>query len=124
MADTVLVAGPPVRWHIYVVDLDPRVGTKPGKQRPCIAVQPTAFGAAGLTSTVIVPLTTSLVAGDAFPLRVRIPLGVCGLTQMSDALIDQVVAWDNRRFRRDLGELPDIVRRAIRRGLAEFLDVC
>jgi mRNA interferase MazF len=124
MADTVPVTGPPVRWHLYVVDLDPRIGTKPGKQRPCVAVQPTAFGAAGLTSTVIVPLTTNLVAGDAFPLRVRIPPGVCGLTQASDALIDQVVAWDNRRFRRDLGELPETLRRAIRRGLAEFLDIC
>jgi mRNA interferase MazF len=124
MADILSVAGPPVRWHMYVVDIDPRIGTKPGKQRPCIAVQPTAFGAAGLTSTVIVPLATNLVEGDAFPLRVRIPLGVCGLSQASDALIDQVVAWDNRRFRRDLGELPETLRRTIRRGLAEFLDVC
>jgi mRNA-degrading endonuclease toxin of MazEF toxin-antitoxin module len=49
---------------------------------------------------------------------------VCGLSQASDALIDQVVAWDNRRFRRDLGELPETLRRTIRRGLAEFLDVC
>ena len=31
----------PQRWHIYVVALDPRVGTKPGKQRPCLAIQPT-----------------------------------------------------------------------------------
>jgi mRNA interferase MazF len=124
MADSVPVAGPPARWHIYVVDLDPRIGTKPGNQRPCIAVQPTAFGVAGLTSTVIVPLTTNLVVGDAFPLRVRIPAGVCGLTHASDALIDQVVAWDNRRFRRDLGEVPETLRRTLRRGLAEFLDVC
>jgi len=124
MADSVSIAGPPVRWHVYVVDLDPQVGTKPGKQRPCVAVQPTAFGAAGLTSTVIVPLTTNLVAGDAFPLRVRIPVGVCGLTKETDALIDQVVAWDNRRFQRDLGELPETLCRMVRRGLAEFLDVC
>ena len=24
----------PQRWHVYGVALDPRVGTKPGKQRP------------------------------------------------------------------------------------------
>jgi mRNA interferase MazF len=109
---------------VYVVDLEPRIGTKPGKQRPCVAVQPTAFGAAGLGSTVLLPLTTHVLAGNAFPLRVRIPAGVCGLTQESDVLIDQIVAWDNQRFRRDLGELPDAVRRHIRRALAEFLDVC
>ena len=48
----------PKRWHIYVVALDPRVGTKPGKQRPCLAIQPTEFGEVGLPSTVVLPLTT------------------------------------------------------------------
>ena len=49
----------PRRWHVYVVDLEPRVGTKPGKQRPCVAIQPTEFAEAGLNSTVILPLTTN-----------------------------------------------------------------
>ena len=60
----------PKRWHVYVVALDPRVETKPGKQRPCLAIQPTEFGEAGLPSTVVLPLTTRIVREDAFPLRV------------------------------------------------------
>ena len=56
----------PQQWHVYVVDLEPRVGTKPGKQRPCLVIQPTPFAAAGLPSTVVLPLSTRLI-DDAFP---------------------------------------------------------
>ena len=112
----------PQRWHIFVVSLDPRVGTKPGKQRPCLAIQPTEFAEAGLPSTVVLPLTTKVV-GDAFPLRVRIPAGVCGLARDSDVLVDQILAWDNDLFRRDLGLVPEGVRDEVRRALAEFLDL-
>lgn len=112
----------PRRWHVYVVDLEPRVGTKPGKQRPCVAVQPDLFAEAGLPSTVILPITTRTVA-DAYPLRVRLPRGTCGLTADSDALIDQILAWDNELFRRDLGELPEALQEQVRGALREFLDL-
>lgn len=117
------MAGVPQRWHVYVVALDPRVGTKPGKQRPCLAIQPTEFSEAGLPSTVVLPLTTSLVREDVFPLRVRIPAGVCGLTRDSDVLVDQMLAWDNSLFRRDLGQLPEALCDEVRRAVLEFLDL-
>ena len=113
----------PRRWHVYVVDLEPRVGTKPGKQRPCLAIQPTEFGESGLRSTVVLPLTTRIVQGGAFPLRVRIPAGVCRLAKDSDALVDQVLAWDNDLFREDLGALPEALQEEVRRALLEFLDL-
>src|SRR5512139_2301553 len=113
----------PRRWHLYVVDLEPRIGTKPGKQRPCLAIQPTEFGEAGLPSTVVLPLTTKVVRADAFPLRVRIPAGVCDLKRDSDILVDQILAWDNDLFRRDLGPVPEAVRDEVRRALLEFLDL-
>jgi len=112
----------PQQWHVYVVDPEPRVGTKPVKQRPCLAVQPTAFAAAGLPSTVILPLSTRLVH-DAFPLRVRLAKGTCGLTGESDVLVDQILAWDNGLFRRDLGELPEALQDDVRAALREFLDL-
>ena len=113
----------PLRRHVYVVALDPRVGTKPGKQRPCLAIQPREFGQAGLPSTVVLPLTTKIVRGEAFPLRVRIPAGFCGLDRDSDILIDQMLAWDNELFRRDLGPAPEAVQADVRRALLEFLDL-
>jgi mRNA interferase MazF len=113
----------PQRWHIYAVDLEPRIGTKPGKQRPCLAIQPTEFGEAGLPSTVVLPLTTNIVRQDAFPLRVRVRAGVCHLTRDSDILVDQILAWGNALFRRDLGPLPEALQDDVRRALLEFLDL-
>ncbi len=112
----------PRRWHVYVVDLNPRVGSKPGKQRPCLAIQPGEFAAAGLDSTVVLPISSRLT-DDAFPLRVRVPEGACGLTQDSDILIDQILAWDNSLFRRDLGPLPEALCDEVRRALRDFLDL-
>ncbi|MFQ5673981.1 MAG: type II toxin-antitoxin system PemK/MazF family toxin [Nitrospinales bacterium] len=113
----------PQRWHVYIVDLEPRVGTKPGKQRPCIAIQPSEFARAGLQSSVIIPLTTQLTRGNAFPLRVRIPGGVCNLKTASDALVDQILAWDNRLFRDDLGALPEGLQEELKKALLDFLDL-
>jgi mRNA interferase MazF len=114
---------PPRRWHVYVVDLEPRVGTKPGKQWPCLAIQPTEFAEAGLESTVVLPLTTKLVEEDAFPLRVRIPAGTAGIDKESDVLVDQALAWDNSLFRRELGELPEALQADVSRALRDFLDI-
>ena len=113
----------PRRWHVYVVDLEPRVGTKPGKQRPCVAIQPTEFAEGGLDSTVILPLTTKVVRGVAFPLRGRVPKGSAGLESDSDILVDQILAWDNTLFRRELGVLPDGLQEDVRAALREFLDL-
>ncbi len=113
----------PKRWHLYVVALDPRVGTKPGKQRPCLAIQPNEFAEGGLPSTVVLPLTTRTLEADAHPLRVRVPAGVCGLKRDSDLLIDQLLAWDNALFRRDMGVLPEALQDEVRRALLEFLDL-
>ena len=76
-----------------------------------------------MPSTVVLPLTTKVVREDAFPLRVRIPAGVCRLARDSDILVDQILAWDNELFRRDLGPVPEAVRDEVRRALLEFLDL-
>jgi mRNA interferase MazF len=113
----------PRQWHLYIVDLEPRVGTKPGKQRPCLAIQPSEFSEAGLESTVVLPLTTKLTTGDAFPLRVHIPRGTCGLESDSDVFVDQILAWDNSLFRRELGLLPEALIENIKAALRDFLDL-
>jgi mRNA interferase MazF len=113
----------PQRWHVYIVDLEPRVGTKPGKQRACLVIQPNEFSEAGLRSTVVLPITTKLVRGDAFPLRVQVPAGTCQLVKDSDVLVDQILAWDNELFRQDLGILPEALQHEVRGALLEFLDL-
>ncbi len=113
----------PKRWSIYIVDLEPRVGTKLGKQRPCLVIQPSEFCEAGLESTLILPLTTKLLSVDGFPLRVKIPSGTCGLEKNSEILVDQILAWDNSLFRRELGQLPKALRDRVKLALLDFLDL-
>jgi hypothetical protein len=38
-------------------------------------------------------------------------------------LIDQILAWDNSLFRRDLGVVPDAIQHDVKSALREFLDL-
>ena len=113
----------PERWNVYIVDLEPRVGSKPGKQRPCVCIQPSEFCESGLDSAVILPITSKTTVGDAFPLRVSVPVGVCGLQKESEILINQILAWDVELFKKDLGPLPEALQEQIKLALKDFLDI-
>ena len=94
------------RGHLYVVDFNPRVRTKPGKVRPAVVIQDDAVNEAGYPSTIVVPTTTRVVDTDT-PLRLRLPAGTAGLDRDSDALLAQVIAVANESFRKEVGVLPD-----------------
>jgi mRNA-degrading endonuclease toxin of MazEF toxin-antitoxin module len=63
------------------------------------------------------------VRQSAFPLRVRVPAGVCRLTREGNVMTDQILAWDNELFGEDLGPLPEVLQDDVRRALLEFLDL-
>ncbi len=84
------------RGEIWLAKLGPQRRTEPGKTRPVLIVQAQALLNASHPSTIVIPLTTRLI-GDAEPLRVR--LKAAGrLRQVSELLIDQIRAIDNRRL--------------------------
>lgn len=93
------------RGHLYVVDFNPRVRTKPGKLRPAVVVQNDAVNEAGYPSTIVLPTTTKLV-DTSTPIRFRLPAGTAGLERDSDVLVAQVIAVANESFRKELGVLP------------------
>lgn len=95
-----------IRGHLYVVDFNPRVHTKPGKLRPAIVIQSNLVNDAGYPSTIVVP-TTSKVINDAGFMRMPIPKGVCGLEKPSDVLLGQIIAIANISFKTHLGPLPE-----------------
>ena len=110
----------PQYGHVYVADLNPRIGTEPGKTRPVVVVQTDALNRYH-PSTIVCPLTTR-VAGFANPLRVAVPKGVSGMGRPSDILVDQIKAIDNRRLRRRIGPLPDPYMGELRHKLLLILD--
>jgi mRNA interferase MazF len=74
------------RGEVWLANLDPPHWTEPGKTRPVLIVQAQALLDAVRPSTLIVPLTTNVVA-NAVPLRIGVPW-TAGLCRDSDVLID------------------------------------
>ena len=72
---------------------------------------------------MVLPLTTKIARQDAFPLRVRIPKGTCGLERDSEVLVDQILAWDNALFHKELGMLPEALVEKVAAALKDFLDI-
>ena len=91
------------KWHVYFADLNPRMGTEPGKVRPVVVVQTDLLN--GLhPSTVVCPLTTKVQPRARF-LRVHLAVGEAGLKEHSDIMVDQIRAIDNRRFLSHIGKI-------------------
>ncbi|HBA38282.1 MAG: hypothetical protein A2W66_10330 [Deltaproteobacteria bacterium RIFCSPLOWO2_02_56_12] len=93
------------RGHLYIVDFNPRVKTKPGKLRPAVVIQSDLVNKAGYPSTIVIPTTTRLVENPGI-LRLRIRKGQGGLARESDLLLGQLIAVANESFRQEIGALP------------------
>ena len=98
------------RGHLYVVDFNPRIKTKPGKLRPAIVLQSDLVTQAGYPSTIVVPTTTQLVE-NAGLLRLRLKRGVAGVEYDSDVLVGQIIAVANESFKHEIGTLPSVLLR-------------
>jgi mRNA interferase MazF len=96
------------RGHLYVVDFNPRIKTKPGKLRPALVLQSDLVNEAGYPSTIVIPTTTRLVE-NAGILRFRLKKDQGGIARDSDLLLGQVIAVANESFRQEIGNLPNSV---------------
>jgi len=92
------------RGVLYLADLNPRVGTEPGKVRPVLVVQTDLLNDAGHPSTWVLPCTTRLTGENL--LRVVLPRGIAGNRQDCEVMVDQSRAIDNRRLVKALRPLP------------------
>jgi mRNA interferase MazF len=112
----------PERGEIWLANLTPRHGTEPGKTRPVLIVQSQALLDVGHPSTLIIPLTTTLVE-DAEPLRIRVP-ALDRPGRASDLIIDQLRAIDNRRLiRGPLARLSHPLMAKVNEAIREVLDL-
>lgn len=93
------------KFHIYSVDLNPRMGTEPGKTRPIVVLQTDLINNTH-PSTIICPIT-SKVNKDAKILRLHLDKKVNNLSKPSEVLVDQIRAIDNRRFKKYIGKLTE-----------------
>jgi mRNA interferase MazF len=108
------------RGDVWLVALDPVVGSEQAKTRPCVVVQ-REIANAGRT-TIIVPATDAAKQTPGI-VRPLLRKGDGGLAKDSVALCRQVRVVDRLRMRQKLGVLSPEALQAVSLGLAEILDL-
>ena len=109
------------RFDIWTADLNPQIGTEPGKIRPVLIIQTDLLNGIH-PSTLVCPITTNVVVESEL-LRVHLKTGQANLQKESDVMIDQIRAIDNKRLLKKLGVLPPELREALLRNLKLMLDL-
>jgi mRNA interferase MazF len=115
------------QFEIWLADLNPQIGTEPGKTRPVLIVQTNLLNRALHPSSLICPLTTNIKLKSEI-LRLHIeavhiePEG-SGLRDKSDVMIDQIRAIDNQRLTRKIGRLPEGLIDKLKENLMIVLDL-
>ena len=93
----------PRRADIYLVNLDPAVGTEIAKSRPALILS-NDIGNQYSSGVIVAPITTQRT-DRVYPFEVRIPAGESGLQQTSKVLLDQIRTLDKLRLLRRLGRV-------------------
>ena len=109
------------QFDIWIANLDPQMGTEPGKTRPVVVLQTNYLNKIH-PSTIICPITTN-VEPQSEILRVRIKKGVANMKNECDILIDQIRAIDNKRLISKIGEIPTALSEKIKENLYIVLDI-
>ena len=107
------------QYEVWIADLNPKIGTEPGKIRPVIIVQTDMLNRHH-PSSIICPITTN-VNPDSTILRVHLENGSCGLSEECDIMIDQIRAIDNARLIKKVGSASVDVQDKIKDNLKIIL---
>ena len=99
------------RGDIWLVQLDPTLGSEIRKARPCVIVSPAEMHD-HLRTVIVAPMTTG---AHAAPFRIPISFG----GKKGLVLIDQVRALDKARLARRLGAVSSATLSAALRTLRE-----
>lgn len=110
------------QFELWVADLNPKIGTEPGKTRPVLVVQTNLLNKIKHPSTIICPITTN-VKKESRILRVHLEKGKANLQNDSDIMIDQIRAVDNNRLIKKIGDLPIDLIDTVKENLLIMLDL-
>lgn len=107
------------QYDIWLANLNPGLGTEPGKTRPVVIIQ-ADFLNTSHPSAIICPVT-SQIHSESHILRVH--LAKEQLDKTSDVLVDQIRAIDNKRLIKKIGQLTSRQISRIRENLKIVLDL-
>ena len=107
------------QYDIWLADFNPSKGKEPGKIRPVVIVQTDLLNETHL-STLICPITTNVLSEIEL---LRVHLKKNQLDKLSDVLVDQIRAIDNKRLLSKLGQLTKEQQAKLRNNLRIVLDI-
>ncbi len=85
------------RFEVYLVNLDPTIGSEIRKTRPCLVVSPDEINH-HIQTVIVAPMTTK---GQAYPTRVACRFG----GKSGQVVLDQIRTLDQARLAKRLGRL-------------------
>lgn len=107
------------QYDIWLANLNSQRGTEPGKTRPVVVIQTNLLNGE-LPSTIICPITTNVQKNMDV---LRIHLNKKQLNDLSDVLVDQIRAIDNKRLISRLGELSKEQQKKLKENIKIVLDL-
>lgn len=100
------------RFDVYLVNLDPTVGTEIQKTRPCVVISPDEMNR-HIATVIVAPMTSK---GRPYPSRVQ-----CRFEgKDGQVVLDQIRTVDKVRLVRKLGRLNRQTQEAVLAVLAEI----
>jgi len=100
------------RFDVYLVNLDPTIGSEIKKTRPCLVISPDEMNR-WVRTVIIAPMTTK---GRPYPTRV-----ICEFQgKKGQVVLDQIRAIDKSRLARKLGQISAPTQKDVLVALGEM----
>lgn len=100
------------RFDIYLINLEPTIGSEIKKVRPCVVVSPDEMNRT-IRTVIVAPMTTK---GHPYPTRVR-----CRFAgKQGEIALDQIRAVDRSRLVKRIGKLQSATQQQVLLTLAEL----
>ncbi|MFN6566525.1 type II toxin-antitoxin system PemK/MazF family toxin [Dendronalium sp. ChiSLP03b] len=100
------------RFDVFLVNLDPTIGSEIQKTRPCVVISPDEMNR-HIATVIVAPMTTK---GQAYPTRIA-----CQFQgKEGQIVLDQIRTVDKTRLVKQLGQISDHEQRAVLDTLAEM----
>ncbi len=93
------------RFEVYLVKLDPTVGSEIHKTRPCLVISPDEINRF-INTIIVAPMTTK---GRPYPTRVPLKFK----SKRGHVVLDQIRTVDKTRLVKKLGQVDSQTQRAV-----------
>jgi mRNA interferase MazF len=100
------------RFEVYLINLDPTIGSEIQKTRPCLVISPDEMNI-HIATVIVAPMTTR---GRDYPTRVNCQFeGKAG-----QIVLDQICTVDKTRLVKKLGKIPPDIQNEVLAVLLEM----